>query len=114
MTRKILSQQRCLIFPENIALNKPAWQRSQFKPGDSRFHASNAVDGRKSDLVYLGGQCAISDNSQRTATWRVDLGDILSIRHITIYFRTDNNPWGLCSRHIKFTHYAYMQYWLLD
>jgi hypothetical protein len=97
-----------VFFTENIALNKPAWQRSQFNPGDDRTSASNAVDGRRSELTHAGGQCAISDNFQQTATWRVDLKDILSIHHIAIYYRTENNQWGLCSRHIKFTPYAYM------
>jgi hypothetical protein len=82
-------------FPENIALYKSAWQYRQFIPGNNKSHASNAVDGLKSDLGYNGGQCAVSRDKQQTATWRVDLGDILSIRHITIYYRTDNVPWGL-------------------
>jgi hypothetical protein len=80
---------------DNIALNKPAWQRNQYIPDNDRFNASNAVDGLKSNLSGWGGQCVISANKEQTATWRVDLGDILSIHHITIYYRTDNNPWGL-------------------
>jgi hypothetical protein len=89
---------------DNLALNKPAWQRSQFNPGEDRFNASNAVDGRRSDLSALGGQCAISSAIQQTAIWRVDLKDILSIRHITVYYRTDNVPWGLFSPQIIFIH----------
>ncbi|XP_056003601.1 multiple epidermal growth factor-like domains protein 10 [Ostrea edulis] len=80
-------------FQDNIAFNKPAWQLHQFIPDDDFFNASNAVDGRKSDLRAWRGQCAISDNDQRTATWRVDLQNILSIRHITIYYRTENAAW---------------------
>jgi hypothetical protein len=73
----------------NIALNKPAWEHSQFNPGDDRCHASNAVDGRRSDLSDVGGQCAISSKRQQAATWMVDLEDTLSMRHITMYYRTD-------------------------
>ncbi|XP_056002124.1 receptor-type tyrosine-protein phosphatase kappa-like [Ostrea edulis] len=79
---------------ENIALNKPAWQHHQFEPGRDRSDASNAVDGFKSSLTSVGGECAISNNNQQTATWRVDLENILSIRHITIYYRTENDAWG--------------------
>ncbi|XP_056002092.1 multiple epidermal growth factor-like domains protein 10 isoform X2 [Ostrea edulis] len=82
---------RCV--EQNIALHKPAWQRSQFIPGNAIFNASNAVDGLKSDLSAWGGQCVISNSNQQTATWRVNLEDILSIRHITIYYRTDNTAW---------------------
>jgi hypothetical protein len=88
---------------DNIALNKQAWQRSQFIPGDDRFHASNAVDGLRSDLSALGGQCAISGDDQQIVTWRVDLGDILSIKDITIYYRTDNVPSSLFSLQIILT-----------
>ena len=86
-------------YTDNIALNKPAWQSSQYNPGDNTFDASNAVDGLKSDLDWKGGQCAISGESQQTAKWRVDLENILSIRYITIYYRTDNNPWGVFEYH---------------
>ncbi|XP_052682127.1 multiple epidermal growth factor-like domains protein 6 [Crassostrea angulata] len=76
----------------NIALNKPAYQ--QFPAlGDDTIDASNAVDGRKSDLSERGGQCAGSYPTQ-TATWWLDLTRIHSIHHITIYFLTNNNPWG--------------------
>lgn len=35
-----------------------------------------------------GGQCTISDDGKHNATWRVDLGRVVSIRHIDIYFLT--------------------------
>uniref|UniRef100_K1QN53 Uncharacterized protein n=1 Tax=Magallana gigas TaxID=29159 RepID=K1QN53_MAGGI len=57
------------------------------------WDASNAVDGRKSDLSSSGGQCAISYVKQ-TATWWVNLTTIHSIHHITIFFLTNNKPWG--------------------
>jgi hypothetical protein len=82
---------------DNIALYNPAWQRHPYSVGGSlgdAVDASNAVDGRKSDLGIRGGQCVISANTQQTATWRVDLEGIRSIHHITIYYRTENKAWG--------------------
>ncbi|XP_062566844.1 multiple epidermal growth factor-like domains protein 10 [Saccostrea cucullata] len=81
---------------KNIALNKPSWQSKQYEyyPGDPRTHASNGVDGFKKDLSSTGGQCVISGNNLPTATWWVNLTSILSIHHITIYYRTENIKWG--------------------
>ena len=74
----------------NVALNKPAYQQYPSIPGDDRFDASNAVDGRKSDLSFNGGECSVS-RAEQTTTWWVNLTTIHSIHHITIYFRTDND-----------------------
>jgi hypothetical protein len=92
-----------LFYVENIALNKPTWQSNQYNQGDDRFDVSNAVDGLKSNLSWSGGQCAVSRDKQQTATWKVDLGDILSIRHITIYYRTDNVAFGLYSLQVLYS-----------
>uniref|UniRef100_K1QFL7 Uncharacterized protein n=1 Tax=Magallana gigas TaxID=29159 RepID=K1QFL7_MAGGI len=73
----------------NVALNKPAYQQYPFSQSDDLFDASNAVDGRKSDLSHSGGQCAVSDWGQ-TAIWWMDMNSIHSIHHITIYFGTSN------------------------
>jgi hypothetical protein len=86
--------------PDNIALNKPAYQLHQYNIHDDRFHASNAVDGLKSNLSGWGGQCVISADGKQKALWRVDLEDILSIRQITMYFRTDGAGLGLFFLHI--------------
>jgi hypothetical protein len=82
---------------ENIALEKPAWQLNPYNTGgDGRFDvkAGNAVDGLKSNLSVWGKQCVISGINKTTAIWRVDLEDIRSIRHIVIYYRTENSAWG--------------------
>nr|XP_022308537.1 receptor-type tyrosine-protein phosphatase T-like isoform X2 [Crassostrea virginica] len=83
---------------DNIALHKPAYQEHPYKPHgpivDNLIQARNAVDGLKSNRGVYGGQCVISANNQTIATWWVNLTSILSIHHITIYYRTGNVPWG--------------------
>ncbi|XP_065923424.1 uncharacterized protein [Magallana gigas] len=85
---------------ENIALHKLAKQKHPFLHKDFSylifhdFSASNAVDGLKTDCSAYGGQCTLSAVNKRVALWYVDLGSILSIHHITIYYRTDNVTWG--------------------
>nr|XP_022310014.1 adhesion G protein-coupled receptor L4-like [Crassostrea virginica] len=63
----------------------------------SLSEASNAVDGLKSDLSYWGGQCAFSDYGKQTATWWVNLTSVHSIHYVTIYYMTNNWPWGTYS-----------------
>ncbi|XP_061185775.1 multiple epidermal growth factor-like domains protein 10 [Saccostrea echinata] len=82
---------------ENIALNKPTHQLHAYiykKYGTAPFDSSNAVDGLKSDLSPYKGQCVISANGYKTATWWVNLTSVYSIHDIRIYYRTDNAPWG--------------------
>lgn len=57
---------------------------------DRDFGSENAVDGMYTDRGNTGGQCTISDDGKYNATWRVDLGKVVSISHIDIYYRTDN------------------------
>lgn len=57
--------------------------------------ASKAVDGLKTNRSFSGGQCTQSGNNQYEAIWRVDLGAVLGINHITLYYKTDNVAWGL-------------------
>uniref|UniRef100_A0A8W8NTP0 Tyrosine-protein kinase receptor Tie-1 n=1 Tax=Magallana gigas TaxID=29159 RepID=A0A8W8NTP0_MAGGI len=94
----------------NIALNKPAHQLNQYNPDDSRYDASNAVDGKKSNLGAFGGQCVVSASYKSIATWWVNLTSILSIHHIIIYYRTDNAQWdiknGYTSRFLGFSVYV--------
>nr|XP_022304853.1 multiple epidermal growth factor-like domains protein 10 isoform X7 [Crassostrea virginica] len=84
---------------ENKALHKQTYQQHPFPTPSGNIYAelvqaSNAVDGLKSNLSVWGGQCVISDNDQHTATWWVNLNSVVSIHHITIYYRTGNANWG--------------------
>lgn len=81
---------------ENIALNKSAWQLYPYEIDIFRdfLDASKAIDGLKTNLSFFGQQCTESANSKYEAMWRVDLGAILGIHSITIYYRTDNVHWG--------------------
>nr|XP_022296780.1 multiple epidermal growth factor-like domains protein 11 isoform X2 [Crassostrea virginica] len=75
----------------NIALGKDAYQSSTY---NSITGAEKAVDGLKSNLSFSGGQCAVSASGEKTALWRVELGDVSSIQNITIYYRTENLFWN--------------------
>ncbi|XP_078330397.1 uncharacterized protein LOC111112079 [Crassostrea virginica] len=57
---------------ENLALHQPAWQSSTAWT----YTADLAVDGQYTDLAWVGGQCAVSNDIQTTAEWRVDLGAV--------------------------------------
>lgn len=83
-----------VFFPENIAFNKKASQSHPYIIKEISVDASNAIDGLKSNLSFRGQQCVLSANNQNEALWRVDLGEVLGIHHITIYYRTENAPWG--------------------
>ena len=84
-----------LLIKENLAFKKPTYQ--QYLVGGSvtsLYDASNAVDGLKSNLSISGGQCAFSGGSQTVTCW-VNLTSILSIHYVTIYYMTNNSPWGM-------------------
>lgn len=74
---------------ENLALGGHTWQQHPFSRSDS---GENAVDGLYDDRSLFGHQCTLSDNSRYTAEWRVDLGSVVSISHVNIFYRTDNLP----------------------
>ena len=79
-----------------MALGKPVWEDRPWENIEN-WRGGNAVDGRYTNRSAAGGQCVISENGVRTATWRVDLGGVVSISHIYIYYRTDNLPSMICS-----------------
>ena len=62
-----------------------------FWRGES-WRGEKAVDGNYTDRSAAGGQCTLSDNYKYRATWMVDLGGVVSISHIDIYYRTENLP----------------------
>lgn len=74
---------------ENLALHQPTWEQYPWPDQNIDFGSENAVDGMYTDRG-IGGQCTISDDGKYTATWRVDLGRVVSISHIDIYYRKDN------------------------
>lgn len=79
----------------NIGLGKLTFQLHPYIKNDHRFDASNAVDGLRRDLSAFGGECVVSEDKHRTATWWVNLTSIHSIHHITIFYRTDNTNYGM-------------------
>nr|XP_022310747.1 receptor-type tyrosine-protein phosphatase epsilon-like isoform X2 [Crassostrea virginica] len=76
---------------ENLALRKNVWEDHPW-PNTFTWRARNAVDGRYTDRSAAGAQCVITENFHNESTWGVDLGDVVSISHIDIYYRTDNMP----------------------
>nr|XP_022311822.1 receptor-type tyrosine-protein phosphatase T-like [Crassostrea virginica]XP_022311823.1 receptor-type tyrosine-protein phosphatase T-like [Crassostrea virginica]XP_022311824.1 receptor-type tyrosine-protein phosphatase T-like [Crassostrea virginica] len=82
---------------ENMALRKPIFEDQKWR-GSEKWTGENGVDGRYDNRSAHGGQCVISENGARRATWRVDLGDVVSISYIDIYYRTGNKPHGFSQR----------------
>lgn len=74
---------------ENLALLKPTWEQNPW-PNVDEYKTANAVDGRYTNRGAYGGQCTISNDGKYTAEWRVDLGNVVSISQIDIYYRTEN------------------------
>ncbi|XP_056002938.1 receptor-type tyrosine-protein phosphatase alpha-like isoform X5 [Ostrea edulis] len=92
---------------DNVALGKTAKQLNPYP--NKPWGAERAVDGLKSKFTATGRQCTISNNYKQRAKWWVDLGGVLSIRHITIHYRTDNLAWdfnnGYTARFLGFSVY---------
>lgn len=74
---------------ENLALLKTTWEQNPW-PNVDEYKTANAVDGRYTNRGAYGGQCTISNDGKYTAEWRVDLGNVVSISQIDIYYRTEN------------------------
>ena len=81
---------------ENMAFNKTAYGDQPWNNAELGWGADKAVDGRYTDRSAAGGQCVISEDGKYKATWMVDLGSVVSISHIDIYYRTDNIPRMTC------------------
>ena len=82
----------CSFFAENLALGKSTWQLHPLI--DAKYSASRAVDGKKSNLAWYGGECTASAFFSSTTEWRVDLGNVQNIHHIFIQYATNNQVWG--------------------
>ena len=78
-----------------MALRKSVWENRPW-PGEKDWRGDNAVDGRYTNRSAQGGQCVISRDRVENATWKVDLGGVVSISHIYIYYRTENMPRTCC------------------
>lgn len=72
----------------NLALHQPTWEQHPWPDKIRDFGSENAVDGMYTDRGAKGGQCTISDDGEINTTWGVDLGRVVSISHIEIYYRT--------------------------
>lgn len=94
-----------LIF--NVALYKPTYMHYPLIPGNDTYEASNAVDGRKSDLSADGGQCAISNLTNTSTTLWVNLTSIYSIHHITSYFTMGSVTGTISPSDINVKNYSY-------
>lgn len=91
---------------ENLAFNKPTWQKHPWSDPKRDFGSENAVDGFYSDRG-IKGQCTINADGFYTAEWRVNLGSVVSIKYINIYYRTDNlNPGPYVNRMAGFYLYV--------
>lgn len=74
---------------KNLALNKSTWQQHPLTGSTGNVGSEKAVDGLFTDRGS-GDQCTLSEGGHYTAEWRVDMGSVVSISHINIYYRTDN------------------------
>lgn len=74
----------------NLALRKPTWENNPWPELERDYGSENAGDGMYKNRSDAGGQCTISDDGKYTAEWRVNLGSVVNIKHIIIYYRTDH------------------------
>lgn len=76
-------------YSENLALGKPTWEQNPWPNLNQGYGTANAVDGSYDNRKASGKQCTVSADNKLTAEWRVDLGNLVSISFITIYYRTE-------------------------
>ena len=92
LSKNAFENTNCSYFAENLALKKSTWQLHSFDNVHSL--GDRAVDGKRSNLTWAGGECSASAIGESTAEWRVDLGNVLSIHHIFIQYATNGQEWG--------------------
>jgi len=85
----------------NIALNKPAFQVSQWPGNSVDAVASLAVDGNTASN-FNDGSCTHTDYTQN-AWWAVDLGAASAISSVTITNRGDGWAWRLANFKVGLT-----------
>nr|XP_034316953.1 uncharacterized protein LOC117686264 [Crassostrea gigas] len=73
---------------ENLALGKVANQSSFYS---NSWDAARAVDGDTRQELFSSSSCAKTGVGQKTASWYVDLGKIMSIHHVDIYYRKESD-----------------------
>lgn len=69
----------------NLAINGNATQSGVY----DIYDASKALDGNR-DQIWEGGSCTHTALQQKSAWWRLDLGDLAYINRIIIYYRQDS------------------------
>lgn len=104
------------IYTENLALHKPTWEEYPWPDTTRDFGSENAVDGMYDDRGDNGGQCTISDDGKYNATLRVDLGGVVSISQIDIFYRKDYQSTYLQKKsfEIQFNQHIYTCVYILD
>lgn len=70
-----------------MALGKFANQSSIYSIS---WGAAKAIDGDKRQEMF-SSTCAKTGVGQKTASWYVDLGKIMSIHHVDIYYRKESD-----------------------
>lgn len=55
------------------------------------WDAARAVDGDTRQELFSSSSCAKTGVGQKTASWYVDLGKIMSIHHVDIYYRKESD-----------------------
>lgn len=81
---------------ENLALNKPTWQKHPWEDPRRDYGSENAVDGLNTDHNVGKGQCTVNAEGYFTSECRVDLGSAYKISYISIYYRTNNQSMWFC------------------
>lgn len=81
-----------IIKTENLALGKPTWEQYPWPDLKQNYGTGNAVDGKFSIRAAEGGHSTISNDGKYNATWRVDLGNVVTISYINIYYRSESYP----------------------
>ena len=70
-----------LVFSDNLALEKPAFQSSLYSDAKDANHPRKAVDGVKNTDRY---HCANTALLPRNQSWRVDLEQVLPVSEVFI------------------------------